>query len=67
MEQKIKLELTEQEAKALISVLDGGMREIASDMRRTSPIKESLWFAHLRDLYQTSERIMGNLREPQMV
>ena len=64
---KIKLELTEQEAKALMSVLDGGMREIASDMRRTSPIKEALWFAHLRDLYQTSERIMGNLREPQMV
>jgi hypothetical protein len=64
---KIKLELTDKEAKDLMSVLDGGLRELAAEMRQISPIRDPLWHAHLTDMYQTSERIYNNLREPYLV
>lgn len=67
MSQKIKLELTEVEAHALTRAIDAEMRETAEMMRKVSPVKDYLWFAHLRDQYQTAERLFNKLREPQLV
>lgn len=67
MEATIKLQLTEREAQALIATLDGGMREIASEMRQISPVRDPLWFARLRDEYQTAHRIYNRLREPELI
>lgn len=66
MKATIKLQLTEKEAQALILMLDVAMRETASEMRQFSPVKDPLWFAHLRDQYHTAERIYNNLREPEL-
>lgn len=67
MKPTIKLELTEKEAQALIVMLDAALRETASEMRQFSPVKDPLWFAHLRDQYYTAERIFNDLREPQLI
>jgi len=67
MEQKIKLELTEQEAKIVKRTLLNERQEIAKMIKKASPTREYLWFKQLQDQYFKMDKIIGMIEEPYLV
>ena len=67
MAQKIKLELTEREAKILETLLVDKAYEIAKVIESTSPVKSALRFQYFRDQHNTIVRILERVHEPYLV
>ena len=67
MAQKIKLELTEREAKILYNALNQELAELVRMVNKTTAAKDYLFQKHLLEKHEIGCRVLGLLKEPYLV
>ena len=67
MAQKIKLELTQEQAETLEFVLNNERENLLNHIRKISPVKDWLAFNSCKHELYAVETMLGNLKEPYLV